>query len=235
MRKIIGVFGLGALIAVGFSGAAVASTYVWKDNVNGYTFSFPDSWAMQTNDSPSMRIRIAGPIVEDVAICYIKAEKDGRLKIYPKYLMTKAVAVTLDRAFWEEELAGHKKAVITDYFVPASLGSNGDATAIRTSFVQEKGSGKMDMYGEMIGSIYGDTRYIVSCSSKAAEFKKYAPVFASIMASVSFDSKYHPFAVGYYRDFLADPKLNLPRTKPGTVAPKSPFRILMDRLNFRGF
>ena len=225
MRKIIGIFGLGALMIVGFSGAGLASTYVWKDNVNGYTFSFPDSWTMQTEDTPTMRIRIAGPISEDFATCYIKAEKDGRLKIYPKYLMTEAVNVTLDRAFWEQELAGHEKFVITDYFVPASLGSNGDATAIRTSFVQENGKNKMDMYGEMIGSIYGDTRYIVSCTSKAAEFKKYAPVFASIMGSVEFGSKYHPFAVGYYRDFLADPKLKLPRSKPGTIAPKSEFSL----------
>ncbi|MFH1158788.1 MAG: hypothetical protein V1721_07945 [Pseudomonadota bacterium] len=223
MRKIIGIFGLGALMVVGFSGAAAASTYVWKDNVNGFTFSFPDSWTMQTEDAPTTRIRIAGPIAEDVATCRVKAEKDGRLKIYPKYLMTEAVSATLDRAFWEQELAGHEKFVITDYFVPASLGSHGDATAIRTSFVQEIGKGKMDMYGEMIGSIYGDTRYIVSCTAKSAEFKKYAPVFASIMGSVEFDAKYHPFAVGYYRDFLADPELKLPRSKPGTITPKSEF------------
>ena len=225
MRKIIGIFGLGALMIVGFSSVATASIYVWKDNVNGYTFSFPDSWTMQTNDSPTTRIRIAGPIAEDFATCRVKAEKDGRLKIYPKYLMTKAVTATLDRTFWKQELAGHEKFVITDYFVPASLGSHGDATAIRTSFVQDSGNGKMDMYGEMIGSIYGDTRYIVSCTSKVAEFKKYAPVFASIMASVEFSSKYHPFAVGYYRDFLADPKLKLPRTKPGTIVPKSEFSL----------
>ncbi len=196
-----------------FSAPAQASTFVWKDSVHGFTFSFPDSWTVQTEDVPTTRIRIAGPIGEDFAICRVKTEKDGRLKIYPKRLMTEAVVETLDRKFWESEVAGNENAVVTDYHAPASLGGHGDATAIKTAFV----AGKVNMHGAMIGSIYADTRYIVSCSSKAGQFAKYAPVFASIMGSVELAQKYHPFATGFYRDFLADPKLKLVRTKPGTV------------------
>ena len=223
MRKLL----LGLIIVFGFAGTAQATSdsFVWKDSVNGFTFSFPDSWGIQTVDSPTTRVRIAGPLNEDAATCRVKAEKDGRLKIYPKHLMEEGVYETLDRSFWEREVQDHESANITDLRGPASLGGKGDATAIKESFVADTGHGKINMYGESIASIYGDTRFVVSCSSKLEEFKKYAPVFATIIGSVDLDTRYHPFATGYYRDFLADPKLTLPRTKPGTIFPKSMFML----------
>jgi len=215
------------MLVMGFASAAQATSnsYVWKDGVNGFTFSFPDSWGVQTADSPTTRVRIAGPLNEDFATCRVKAEKDGRLKIYPKHLMSEAVYETLGRDFWEKEVASQDNATITDIRGPASLGGKGDATAIKESFVQDSGNGKINMYGEQIGSIYGDTRYVVSCSSRLEQFQKYAPVFATIMGSVDLDPRYHPFATGYYRDFLADPQLALPRTKPGTIIPKNQFTL----------
>jgi hypothetical protein len=223
MRKIFSAVIVGTFVAMGFSAAASASTYVWTDKVDGFTFSFPDSWTIQTEDVPSTKIRIAGPIGEDFATCRVKAEKDGRLKIYPKPLMAEGVMETLDRDFWEHEIGEHENAVLTEYYAPAGLGGKGDATAAKASFVQDNGTGKMNMYTAMIASIYGDTRYVVSCSSKLEEYKKYAPLFGSIMGSVELDSRYHPFAVGNYRNFLTDPKVMFPRTKPGTIYPKNQF------------
>lgn len=223
MRKIL----LGIVMIMGFATAApmvanaTSDSFVWKDPVNGFTFSFPDSWAVQTADSPTTRIRIAGPLKEDYATCRIKADTDGRLKIYPKHLMEEAVYETLDREFWEHEIADRQNAVLTDIRGPASLGGKGDATAIRETFVIDTGHGRINMYGEQIASIYGDMRYVVSCSSKLEMFNRYAPLFATIMGSVDLDPRYAPFANGYYRDFLADPKLVLPRSKPGTIYPKS--------------
>ena len=223
MRKIL----FTVMLVMGFAGAAQATSdsFVWKDTGNGFTFSFPDSWGVQTVDSPTTRIRIAGPLNHDFATCRVKAEKDGRLKIYPKHLMSEAVYETLDRSFWENEIADHQNAVLTDIRGPASLGGKGDATAIKETFVQDTGNGKINMYGESIGSIYGDTRYVVSCSSRLEMFERYAPLFATIMGSVDLDTRYHPFATGYYRDFLADPQLKLPRTKPGTITPKNEFAL----------
>jgi len=223
MRKIL----FGILIMMGFAATAQAASdsFVWKDPVNGFTFSFPDSWSVQTADSPNVRIRIAGPLKEDFATCRIKAEKDGRLKIYPKHLMEEAVYETLDRTFWEDEIQDHENAALTDLRGPASMGGKGDATAIRETFVADTGNGKVNMYGEQIASIYGDTRYVASCSSRLEQFKRYAPLFATIMGSIDFDPRYHPFATGYYRDFLADPKLILPRSQPGTITPKRLFTL----------
>jgi hypothetical protein len=218
MRNIL----FGIVMVMGFASAAYATSdsFVWKDPVQGFTFSFPDSWGVQTPDSPTVRIRIAGPLSQDFATCRIKAEEDGRLKIYPKHLMEEAVYETLDREFWENEIQDHNNAQLTDIRGPASLGGKGDATAIKEVFTLDTGDKTINMYGAQIASIYGDKRYVVSCSSKLEEFKKYAPVFATIMGSVDLDARYHPFAVGYYRDFLADPKLMLPRSKPGTITPQ---------------
>jgi len=72
------------------------------------------------------------------------------------------------------------------------------------------------MYGDMAGTIYGDTRYVVGCTAKASEYPKYAELFTSIMGSVQLDAKYAPFATGYYRDFLSDEKVIIPDARPGT-------------------
>jgi hypothetical protein len=220
MRKIL----FGAVVMMGLAAGtaqATSDSFVWKDAVNGFTFSFPDSWGIQTVDAPTTRVRIAGPLSQDYATCRVKAEEDGRLKIYPKHLMEEAVYETLDRSFWEREIQDHNNANITDIRGPASLGGKGDATAIKETFVLDTGKGKINMYGESIASIYADKRFVVSCSSKLEEFKKYAPVFATIIGSVDLDTRYHPFATGYYRDFLADPVLTLPRSQPGTIHQKN--------------
>ncbi len=205
---------------------ATSDAFVWKDSKYGYTFSFPDSWGIQTKDTPYTRIRIAGPVNSDWATCSIQVHKDGRLQIYPKRLMTQAVDDTLNRSFWERQVAQHDDAVIRDFIAPASLGGRGDATAIRETFVLNIGHGKrINMYGEQIASIYGKMRYVFACSSKLDQFDKYAPLFGSIMESIQLSPRYAPFATGYYRDFLSDPQLALPRTKPGTIHIKNSYQV----------
>ncbi|MBU6474692.1 MAG: hypothetical protein KGL10_02330 [Alphaproteobacteria bacterium] len=204
---------------------ATSDSFVWKDGTYGYTFSFPDSWGIQTKDTPYTRIRIAGPINDDLATCSIQAKKDGRLQIYPKRLMTQAVDETLDRAFWQRQVAQHDGAVIRKFIAPASLGGRGDATAIKETFIEDTGHGLVNMYGEQIASIYGNMRYVVGCSAKIDQYNKYAPVFASIMASIELSPRYAPFATGYYRDFLSDPQLALPRTQPGTINVKNSYQV----------
>lgn len=200
---------------------AKADTFVWKDAEHGYTVSFPDMWRVQTEDGPTTRLRIAGPIAEDMATCRVQVDEDGRLKIYPKRLMDEAVMNTLDRSYWDQETAQYQEAEITGYYTPASISGKGDATAVTVSFVGDDGEGPVSMQGAMIGGIYGGKRYVVSCSAKAEVYAKWSDVFASIMDSVELHDRYHPFATGYYRAFLNDPKLALPRIKPGTIHTKN--------------
>jgi len=192
---------------------AMASSFVWKDEKNDFTMSFPDTWRMQTEDSPLTQLRIVGPLAEDLANCRMQVKDDGRIKIYPKRLVDEAVVGTLDRTFWDDYINEHNNAQIAEYLAPASLGNMGDATAVKVAYVE---NGER-MYGVMIASLYADKLYVASCASKYDVYERWAPVFASILDSVQLKSKYHPFANGYYRDFLSDPKLVLPRVKPGTT------------------
>lgn len=196
--------------------AAQADTIVWKDPVYGFTMSYPDSWTLNADDTPNTRLRVAGPYAENMATCRMKVIEDGRLQMYPKRLMDEAVSIKLDERFWEKETGQYADAKITDYYAPASLGNKGDATAVKVTFNLEDGQKKWPMQGVMIASIYGKNRYVASCSSRVEVYGQFAPVFMSILDSVQLDDRYHPFAVGYYRDFLSDPHIIFPRTKPGT-------------------
>lgn len=203
---------------VGMSPAAKADTFVWKDVPNGYTISFPDSWTMQTEDSPTTRIRVAGPLAQELPTCRLQVQDDGRLKIYPKKYTDEAVVNTLAREYWEKETGQYVDAEITAFFSPAGLGDKGDATAIQLAFKQKDGKGEMvNMHGVMISSIYGGKRYVGSCSSRAENYNRWSSLFMSILGSVQFDDRYHPFATGYYRNFLMDEKYFPTRIKPGTV------------------
>jgi hypothetical protein len=207
----------GAVCAALAPAAAFASVIVWKDPVEGFTMAYPDSWTVQTPDTPNTRLRVAGPLGEDLPTCRMKVMHDGRAKIYPKEYVDNIVSHELTRDWWQGEAAQYEDAKVTDFYDPASLGSKGDATAVRVSFRLSDGKKMVPMYGVMIGSIYGDKRYVASCTAKAEVYEKWAPVFMEVLDSVDLDSRYHPFATGYYRNFLLDPKLNLPRSKPGTI------------------
>lgn len=208
-------FIMGAAI-VAHIGVAKADTFVWKDAKSGYTASFPDVWRIQTEDAPNNVLRIAGPISEDWATCKIKVDHDGRALIYQKKYVDEAVGIKLNRDFWEEETGQFRDAQIKDFYTPASLGDKGDATAIHVAYKQDNGKRQLiPMYGVMLASLYHDKLYVATCSARHEEYAKYATLFGSLLDSVQLDDRYHPFYTGYYRNFLADPKLVLPRSKPG--------------------
>jgi hypothetical protein len=196
---------------------ALASVVVWKDPVQGFSMSYPDSWTVQTPDTPHTALRVAGPLGEDLATCRMKVMEDGRAKIYPKENIDKIVSRELDPDFWAGEVAQYDNAKITEFFDPASMGGKGDATGVRVAFYVNDGQKMAPMYGIMLGSIYGGKRFLASCASRAESFERWSSLFGSILDSVDLGQRYHPFATGYYRDFIADPKLKLPRSKPGTI------------------
>lgn len=212
--------------------AASADTFVWKDPAGAFTASFPDSWSVKTSDHPATRLRVVGPIAEDWASCKVKAETDGRLKIYPKKYMDEAVGETLNSTFWENETGQFKNAEIRNFYGPASLGDKGDATAVHVAFLQDDGKGgKMPMYGMMIASLYGDKLYVASCTAKHDQFVKYAPLFGSILDSIRLDDRYHPFETGYYRNFLLDAPYVPADDRPGTRDASLPVPKIKEEYN----
>lgn len=217
MRKIFAFAVLGAMLVAGH--VAQADTFVWKDVKNGFTMSFPDVWRIQTEDAGYTRLRIAGPLAEDRTTCRMQVRHDGRLQIYPKRLMGEAVMEKLDHEYWDKTVAEFPDAKIHQFYGPASLGSKGDATAVQFSYSEGKGDAHVAMQAIALSSIYGDQRFDFMCSTTAPTWERYSDLFLSIADSVELDSRYHPFPTGYYRNFLLDPKLVLPRSKPGTDNP----------------
>ncbi|MBI1214858.1 MAG: hypothetical protein GC185_03450 [Alphaproteobacteria bacterium] len=221
MRQFFSVAILGAFLLAGFAHQAKADTFVWQDPVHDYTVSFPDTWKIQTDDDVYTRLRIAGPLGEDMPVCRMQVHHDGRLNIYPKRLLDTAVVETLDRNFWDKEVSQFDDAQILDFYSPASLGGKGDATGVQITYNKEMNDDgdTVPMRGVMLASIYDGDRYEMTCSSKAEVYPRWASLFVSIMDSVELKSKYHPFPTGYYRNFLMDPKLVLPSLKPGQRNP----------------
>lgn len=211
MLRRISVFAVLAFLSM--AGQAEASPFVWKDPRGDFTMSFPDTWRVQTPDGPQTYLRVAGPIEEDRATCRMEVTPDGRALIYPKRLVGMAVQNMLNEEFFRDEIAQYPNAQLTAFYSPASMGSKGDASAARYVY-NDNGT---PMYGIMIASLYAENRFVASCAARLDVFNRWSDVFASILDSVELKEKYHPFAIGYYRDFLADPKLVLPRVKPGTM------------------
>lgn len=207
-----GITALAMVLGVAISAPAQADTYVYKDVEHGYQISFPDSWTVQTADTPTTQIRVAGPLADDLATCRVKATPDGRTLIYPKRHMDEAVKEVLTQDFWEHEINQFENAVLMEYSAPASLGQ-GDASAVRAYYDFDG----HQMYTTMAATIYDDTRYTVSCAAKAEAYDRLAPVMGSIMGSFQLEDKYHPFKIGYYRDFLSDKKVPMPKHKPRSV------------------
>jgi hypothetical protein len=220
MRKIFAFAVLGALLMAGH--AAQADTFVWKDQKGGYTMSFPDVWRIQTDDVGYTRLRIAGPLAEDRTTCRLQVRPDGRIQIYPKELTGEAVMEKLDHEYWDNTVAEFHDAKINNFYAPASLGSKGDATGVQFSYNDGKGDAKSHMQAIAISSIYGKDRFTFTCATTAATWERYNDLFLSIADSIELDSRYHPFVTGYYRNFLLDPKLILPRSKPGSDSPYVP-------------
>ena len=66
---------------------------------------------------------------------------------------------------------------------------------------------------------------MATCSAKEELYsKRYADLFMSIIDSTELESRYHPFATGYYRNFLMDEHIHMPRSKPGTADQYQPLK-----------
>lgn len=212
MRKLLLSAAMVTALLLAFAPAR-ADTFIWQDPQGDFSMSFPDTWRVQTPDNANTSLRIAGPIAEEKPVCSMQVSHDGRALIYPKRLVDEAVVEFLTEDFFRDQIAQYANAQMTAYYAPASMGGKGDATAARYVY-NDNGT---PMYGIMFASLYGENLYLSSCASKLESYNRWAPVFASILGSVELKDKYHPFPTGYYRDFLADPELALPRVKPGTI------------------
>lgn len=204
-KKILGLTAIVAVLATVSGGisTAQADTSVFHDPNYDFTISYPDSWDAHPSSDPSVQWQVAPPEHAGKAMCNIKAAYDGRLKIYPDRLMSKAVKNQLNDKFWHENIVQYRNIKI-NRFSPSSGFGEGFATHAQFSYTENDDKKSTHMTAVTLGSIYGDTKYIMTCTAQTDAFSTWAPVFGNIMDTVTLKAKYHPVATGYYRDFLSD-------------------------------
>jgi hypothetical protein len=201
LKKILGLTMTAAMLS--FASPVLADTSIYHDPNYDFSISYPDSWDVQGNPNPSIRWQVSAPKIADKVTCNIKANKDRRLMIYPERLMDKAVANQLNEEFWGQEFTKFND-VKTAKFYPTSGFGKGHASYANISYTTGSGKEAEHMTAIMLGSIYGDIRYVLTCSATTESFDKWSPLFSSIMGSITLKEKYHPVPTGYYRDFLSD-------------------------------
>lgn len=207
---------IGQLKKIGLAAAAVcvagvmtassaqASVWMYYDPVYDFSMSFPDTWRMQTVDTPTTRIRIAAPYGQDAAQCRVEATRDGRLLIYARHNLEPAVHMKLTRDYWQHKANEEADAQIHEFYKPASFG-DGDATGVIVSYEEEGPNGDMvRKRALMLSSIYGEHRYTAKCSANEDKFHEWFAIFGSIIESVEFEQRYNMVPTGFYRDFLKD-------------------------------
>ena len=187
---------------------AMADTFIYHDTVHNFTFSYPDSWRLNTVTGTD-RVRIAPLHGQDGAECKMSVVRDGRLTLYPEKYLEDAVPLTLDDSFWANEVLPNLENVTVHKYFPAAGLGQGYATSVQVSWgaATDEADSKPAYRANMLASIYGENRYMLTCQADVSKFYDWLPVFASITSSVRYAARYAAFPTGYYRDFLADKPL----------------------------
>ncbi len=184
-----------------------AEVFVIEDQQNSFSLSFPDSWATTTNQKPDDKLTIAGPGVNDYAVCRVRVRQDKRYAIYPVAFSDPVQKVAYSREFWTDYL-GEYEDIIVDAFKDESGVGKAFASTAEASFMSTDGT-PVRKRGIMFAGLYFDRAYIVDCSSEQTLYDKWRPQFLSIIKSVDFSKMIHEFPNGDYRKFQEDPEVKI--------------------------
>jgi len=197
--------------------SAKATSFVYQDADYGFQTSFPDSWLMQTTDTPTTRLLVRPPVTDDMASCRVKAVNDRRAVIYPFVHRGASVRNAVGFNFVDQKINENNNAEIVNYYPKGSMGKS-DATFSQVKFDMYDDQGNAyRMHGVVLTAIYGENRYTFSCSAKESSYGRWEKVFGSIMGSVSLKEYGHLVPTGYYRDFLSDKEVKIPSVRGGNL------------------
>ncbi|TVQ85152.1 MAG: hypothetical protein EA357_01175 [Micavibrio sp.] len=215
--RFFSMIGVGLCLMAAAPQAAHADVLIYTDPDYKFRFSVPDTWTLGVPNLPNTRVRFVSPVPGDHAFCEVATQRDGRFQIYPKRHMHTVMAENFDAGFWQKEAARrYDNPQILRVRLPAGL-DKGDAAMAQILYdwnVAERtpsaeGSGidgdVIRMRSVTLTSVYGDTRYDMTCASRLDKFHRWGELFGSIMASMTLHERYTMFPTGYYRDFLGDP------------------------------
>ena len=182
---------------------ARADYFVWADQTTGLTASFPDTWAIQNNQTSDDVLTVALPSGEDRAMCKISAVPDDRFRIYPNRFRSDIQQVHFSKDFWYEQTAKYQNIKVHNFTDGAGLGKAFASTAVIT-YVTPPDEVPEARAALVSGGHYYDHVYTVECSSAAASYGMYADAFQSFVKSIDMKKAYNELSIGNYRNFLRD-------------------------------
>ena len=187
--------------------AAQAEIFFVEDRGNRFSLSFPDSWEKVGNQKPDDKLTVLGPGANDFSACRVRTRPDRRFVIFPAQFDDAVQKTAVSRAFWNDYLGEYNDIDIKIVNDESGLGV-GHASMAEATY-ETSGGPVVRKRGVMFASLYHDQLYVIECSAEASVYKKWVPTFMGIIKSVDFDKVRHQYSNGYYRNFMADPKLEV--------------------------
>ncbi len=196
-----------------------ADVFLYTDPDYDFVFSVPDTWTRQTAVASLTQARFVAPVPADHAYCEVSANKDARFTIYPEHLMGKVMQENFDSAFWEAEISNRFiNPALTKTRIIAGLDKAAATMAqLEYDLILEENKAPVRMYATMLVSVYGDTRYTMTCGAKHDSYHVWGDLFGSVFSSMTLANRYHVVPTGYYRNFLADKKHPIPHARLGDI------------------
>lgn len=185
---------------------ARADYVVWQDDAAGVSLSWPDTWRQVSNQAPDDILTLMAPSGRAHAMCRLRARADGRYALYPGGYDWAVQRVGYNRAFWDRYLGAYDDAQIRMVQDGAGLGRGFAGYAV-ASYSNAVPGPFMDRKALMFAALYRGTAYILECSAHEGAFADWKGPFLSIAGSVDFKKKGHETAIGHYRNFMRDPRI----------------------------
>ncbi len=198
---------LGTAVCMALAPTAQAEIFYIEDKDDLFSISFPDSWAVVTNQKVDDKLTISGPGPNEYAECRVRVRSDRRFAIYPYELETDVQRVAYSYEFWNSYLGEYNDVEINTFRDEAGLGL-GFASMAEANFETAEGA-IVRKKGVMFASLYRNQMYAVDCSAEETVYNKWKPAFLSIVKSLDFTDKRQKTPQGSYRGFLHDKPTNV--------------------------
>ncbi len=198
MRSVL----LAIIFILGVAPLAQANEFVWRDPVSKASLTFPDRWALGSNQQAGDVVTIYAPYTQgknDFAMCRMRVFNDKRFTLFPRRYDRAIQHEALAQEFWADFVGDYRSAEVHSIHNDAGLG-RGFASRANISFVTDDGA-KVQKRGLVYASIYNDKLYAFECSADRLAFERWYPSFMEILGSFRIRQEHHERIHSYYRDF----------------------------------
>lgn len=205
MRSVFKSFMIGAAACLCFMGASSAQAEVFfvEDQNDGFSVTFPDTWALTENQKADDKLTVTAPGTNALASCRVRVREDRRFLIYPPTKFSDAVQkVGFSKKFWENYL-GEYDDVNVEFFKDEAGVGEAFASMVEASYTTATGT-IAHKRGIMFAGLYRDNVYILDCAAQEDAYAKWRPDFMGIIKSVDMRQEVHQKSHGAYRDFNSD-------------------------------